>query len=53
MAALQTMLKQPSDLAILGGEKIWSQCSVVGLYVDADASLDHYVSKVSLASRPL
>ena len=51
MAVLQTMLKQPSDLAILGGEKIWSQCSVVGLHVDADANLDNfhhrdYVAKV-------
>ena len=52
MAALQTMLKQPSDLAIPGGEKIWSQCSVVGLH-DRTASVNlgpfhhhNYVSKV-------
>ena len=52
MAALQTMLKQPSDLAIPGGEKIWSQCSVVGLH-DRAASVNlgpfhhhNYVSKV-------
>ena len=52
MAALQTMLKQPSDLAIPGGEKIWSQCSVVGLH-DRAVSVNlgpfhhhNYVSKV-------
>ena len=45
------MLRQPSDLAILGGEKIRSQCCVVGFHVYADANLGHfhhhdYVSKV-------